>query len=626
MKRGTFFLLLFSLIGGYSASIFAGPPPILPKRGVIKKTTEAKIKREIITTGKWKDWWWRLFPVCGDGIRAGTEGCDDGNTVSGDGCSSTCLPECATRPGSVASLHCPTSCGNGVIDSGEVCDAGAANTDAPVADYSSVCRKDCQLARCGDGVVDRPMENCDSTAGCPVDTCVMTPPAPVNCAADSHPFCADSASPWTRTIDTRGTVGSTGGSTSFSNVGRSLEIDANGTLYTVSQEYVHYNPDGTPGIGVAGGEWRHETAVRQIDTCGTIIWEKRIPNTIAQSVDHIAVDGNGNSYVITARFNDILIRKYNYSGVVVWDTSYTGSISTREAYTISYFNGGTAIAVDCDGNIYATGSTRLTSENSDDVWIRKYKEEEGEPVLEWERTYNTGSGYRDYPASLILDGVGNLYILGWNDVEGLGRQSLLLKYSVDGDLRWSKTLGPLEYDALPRGLTVASDGNLYLATASEGRFLEKVSAIDGTLLGNLVLDGSDVIPHRYSRGITSDSGGNLYVVGWKWTDDPPSPVPTQAHADLLWIGKFSSDLSTSFWEDSLAGPSGGRGRPGMAPYDPTMEGDRAWVNFSSVVLDPSGNIYTIGSFINGEFVDLGRQDIIIRKYTPAGATDSWPTP
>jgi cysteine-rich repeat protein len=30
---------------------------------------------------------------CGDGIRGGTETCDDGNTVSGDGCSSTCASE-----------------------------------------------------------------------------------------------------------------------------------------------------------------------------------------------------------------------------------------------------------------------------------------------------------------------------------------------------------------------------------------------------------------------------------------------------------------------------------------------------------------------------------------------------
>ena len=28
--------------------------------------------------------------LCGDGVKAGLEECDDGNTVSLDGCSSTC--------------------------------------------------------------------------------------------------------------------------------------------------------------------------------------------------------------------------------------------------------------------------------------------------------------------------------------------------------------------------------------------------------------------------------------------------------------------------------------------------------------------------------------------------------
>jgi cysteine-rich repeat protein len=32
-------------------------------------------------------------PLCGDGAETGDEQCDDGNTVSGDGCSSTCTLE-----------------------------------------------------------------------------------------------------------------------------------------------------------------------------------------------------------------------------------------------------------------------------------------------------------------------------------------------------------------------------------------------------------------------------------------------------------------------------------------------------------------------------------------------------
>ncbi len=63
-------------------------------------------------------------PVCGDGVVESPEECDDGNTVSGDGCSATCKIESA-------------SCGNGIVEAGEECD-GAADTACP-GECSATC-------------------------------------------------------------------------------------------------------------------------------------------------------------------------------------------------------------------------------------------------------------------------------------------------------------------------------------------------------------------------------------------------------------------------------------------------------------------------------------------------------
>lgn len=51
----------------------------------------------------------------------------------------------------------PAYCGNARLDSGEQCDDGAANSDMPNAS----CRANCTYARCGDKIVDAPLELCD---------------------------------------------------------------------------------------------------------------------------------------------------------------------------------------------------------------------------------------------------------------------------------------------------------------------------------------------------------------------------------------------------------------------------------------------------------------------------------
>ena len=66
-------------------------------------------------------------PVCGNGTVESGEQCDDGNTVSGDGCSSTCQNE-STTP----------YCGDGIVNGNEQCDDGNnVNGDG--------CSADCQL-------------------------------------------------------------------------------------------------------------------------------------------------------------------------------------------------------------------------------------------------------------------------------------------------------------------------------------------------------------------------------------------------------------------------------------------------------------------------------------------------
>ena len=86
--------------------------------------------------------------ICGDWVVVPGEQCDDGNTLDGDGCDSTCAL---------------TACGNGVRTAGEACDDGNSQD-------GDGCDSNCTLSSCGNGIVPAP-EECDDGNGVDGDGC-----------------------------------------------------------------------------------------------------------------------------------------------------------------------------------------------------------------------------------------------------------------------------------------------------------------------------------------------------------------------------------------------------------------------------------------------------------------------
>ncbi|MFO0595291.1 MAG: DUF4215 domain-containing protein [Myxococcaceae bacterium] len=121
--------------------------------------------------------------VCGDGILAAGETCDDGNTDDGDACLSTCDParcgdgvvwrgrELCDGPfpadaGITCTADCTvTSCGDGKVQPPELCDDGN-------RDDQDACSTRCLPAVCGDGLVQRGVEACDDGNASNDDECV----------------------------------------------------------------------------------------------------------------------------------------------------------------------------------------------------------------------------------------------------------------------------------------------------------------------------------------------------------------------------------------------------------------------------------------------------------------------
>ena len=70
-------------------------------------------------------------PICGDGKVELGKPCDDGNTANGDGCSSTCQIEPGWSCTGSPSVCTKAVCGNGVLETGEACDCGTDPTQLP---------------------------------------------------------------------------------------------------------------------------------------------------------------------------------------------------------------------------------------------------------------------------------------------------------------------------------------------------------------------------------------------------------------------------------------------------------------------------------------------------------------
>jgi cysteine-rich repeat protein len=116
--------------------------------------------------------------VCGNEVVEGSEACDDGNNVDGDGCEADCTLT-------------PSVCGNDIVEAGEACDDG--NTED-----GDECSADCLTATptqvCGNGTTEAP-EACDDGNqiegdGCEND-CTLTPADCGNGEVDVGEQCDD---------------------------------------------------------------------------------------------------------------------------------------------------------------------------------------------------------------------------------------------------------------------------------------------------------------------------------------------------------------------------------------------------------------------------------------------------
>src|SRR5262249_30206365 len=125
-----------------------------------------------------------MRPGCGNGERTRDEACDDGNNVSGDGCSADCLivePGFSCQPAGQP-CHRIARCGDGVQVLPELCDDGNVTAGDGCSTTCQVeigweCRGSpsgrlsvCPPAKGGDGLIEG-TESCEDGTALPFDGC-----------------------------------------------------------------------------------------------------------------------------------------------------------------------------------------------------------------------------------------------------------------------------------------------------------------------------------------------------------------------------------------------------------------------------------------------------------------------
>jgi uncharacterized delta-60 repeat protein len=173
------------------------------------------------------------------------------------------------------------------------------------------------------------------------------------------------------------------GGTDF-DYGLGIAVDGSGNVYITGYE-ASSQVTGNNSIFIA-----------KYNTSGVIQWQRSLGGTNYDQGSGIAVDGSGNVYITgygtsqTAGGNDIIIAKYNTSGVIQWQRRLGGTSD----------DSGSGIAVDGSGNVYITGSETSQTAGVNDIIIAKYNTS---GVIQWQRRVYSSSHVL-YGTSIVVNG------------------------------------------------------------------------------------------------------------------------------------------------------------------------------------------------------------------------------
>lgn len=256
----------------------------------------------------------------------------------------------------------------------------------------------------------------------------------------------------------------------------------------------------------------------------------------------------------------------------------------------SYLDNITKVISDGAGNIYVTGISH------NNVTTIKY-DVNGNQI--WLKTYNGPYNGADAGNSLVLDNLGNLYVVGYVGVgTGVASDMLTLKYDVSGNFIWARTFTGITttgYDQA-RAVTCDATGNIYVT----GKVINPSAYEDMTTLkydpnGNLMW--SKVLNHTglgndCGMDIELDNAGNVFVSGYL------SYTTTLTKAGLV---KYDN--------------------AGTQQFAVTALGNTGYDYWGDILITSTNQVFVAGAYDAGGMGINGR----ISRYNPTTGAQIWET-
>ena len=337
---------------------------------------------------------------------------------------------------------------------------------------------------------------------------------------------------------------------------KAATVDASGNLYVGGNQYIvklnssgtlqdqktltlsgndavfaKFAVDSSDNIYTAGYVYRTEPDILIAKFNSSLVaqWACILSNTPSQDfAEGVAIDSSGNVYIggsgTISGNNAILIAKYNSSGTIQWQRSFSVSGSIY----------GYGLAVDSGSNVYCAGAKG---------YIVKY---DTSGTLQWQRSLTLGLDCTFYAA--CTDASDNVYATGYSFRSGGSTYDVVIvKYNSSGTLQWQRYLSSYTSTFLQeygRSIKIDAAGviNLVGSTNKSGSndFLVLKLPADGSKTGTYTVAGYSF---TYAAAGGTDAAGTGTSAASSLTNSTPT-ITTTTPSGAVSTTTLSSSVTT----------------------------------------------------------------------------------